>query len=178
MTLLLHHLPDASQGQPSFDSFILLLARPGMAADFSEGSTCGGPVSDAPGVGGSLDDLVAAIMARPGVVSTPPAAVTIGGYEGQMLDLQLAASWTGGCLTPDGPVVGMPLLHEAGSETGPGFGLQPDRPLRLILLDITGGRTMAIAIFEIEPTERSLFEAHAAEVMPIIESFEFHPPTP
>jgi hypothetical protein len=175
---LLHHLPDATQGPPSFDSFTLLLARPAIAADFNKGATCDSLVGDAPGVGRGLDDLVAAIRARPGVVSTTPAAVTIGGYEGQVLDLELAPSWTGGCLTPDGPVVGMPLLHEAGSETGPGLGLQPDRPLRLILLDLTGGRTMAIAIFEIEPTERSMFEAHVAEVMPIIESFEFHPPTP
>ena len=175
---LLHHLPDAAQGQSAVDSFILLLARPAVAADFSKGATCGSPVSDAPGVGNGLDDLVAAIRARPGVVSTAPAAVTIGGYEGQTLDLELATSWTGGCLTPDGPVVGMPLLHEAGAETGPGFGLGSDRPVRLVLLDLTGGRTLAVAIFEIEPSERSVFEAHAAELMPIIESFEFHPPTP
>jgi hypothetical protein len=177
-SFMLHHLPESLQGQPSIDSFILLLARPAIAADFNKGAACGGPVSDAPGVGGGLDDLVAAIRARPGVVSTTPAAVTIGGYQGETLDLELATSWTGGCLTPDGPVVGMPLVHEAGSETGPGVGLGPDHPLRLILLDLTDGRTMAVAIFEIEPSQSSVFEAHVAEVMPIVESFEFHPPTP
>jgi hypothetical protein len=174
---LLHHLPDARQGQPSTDTFILLLARPRMAADFQEGATCGA-AGDAPGVGGGLDDLVAAITARPGVVSTTPAAVTIAGYEGKMLDLELATSWTGGCITPDGPVVGMTLLHQPGLETGPGVGLEPGRPVRLILLDLTGGRTLAVTIFEIDPSQRSLFQAHAAEVMPIIERFEFHPPTP
>ena len=173
---LLHHLSDVPQGQPSTDSFILLLARPRLAADFAEGAKCGG-TGDAPGVGGGLDDLVAAIRARPGVVSTTPVAVTIGGYKGQRLDLELVPSWTGGCLALDGPAVGMPLVHEAGSETGPGFGLGPNRPMRLMLLDLTGGRTLAVAIFEIDPSERSVFEAHAAEVMPIVESFEFHPPT-
>lgn len=176
-TFLLHHLPDAPQSQPSTDSFILLQARPRMAADYSEGATCG-PVGDAPGVGGGPDELVAAIRARPGVVSTPPEAVTIGGYTGWSLDLQLATSWTGGCLTPDGPVVGVPLLQEAGSELVPGLGLGPDHPLRLILLDLTGRRTIAVAIFEMEPSQLSAFKAQVAEVMPIIETFEFHPPTP
>jgi hypothetical protein len=174
---LLHHLPNAPDGPPSNDSFLLLLARPRMAADFKEGAPCG-PTSDAPGIGGSVDDLVAAIRARPGVVSTTPVGVTIGGYEGKMLDLELAPSWTGGCLAPEGPVVGMPLVHEAGADTGPGFGLGLNQRVRLILLDLTGGRTLAVAVFDIDPSERSVFEAHAADVMPIIESFEFRAPAP
>ena len=123
-------------------------------------------------------DLVAAIRARPGVVSTVPTAVTIGGYEGQLLDLRLAASWTRGCVAPEGPVVGVSVLRQAGSEPGPGVGLGPDHPVRLILLDLTQGRTMAIVIFEVEPSEPSVFQAHAAEVMPVVESFEFRTSTP
>jgi hypothetical protein len=174
---LLHHLPGVPQGPPATDSFVLVLARPRLAADFKEGAQCG-PAGDAPGVGAGIDDLVAAIRARPGVVSTTPGAVTIAGYAGKVLDLALAPSWTGGCLTPDGPVVGASLLHEAGPDTGPGFGLGPDHPVRLILLDLTGGRTMAVAIFDIEPSRQAEFEAHLAQVMPIVESFELHPPTP
>jgi hypothetical protein len=176
-TFVLHHLPDAPQGQPSTDSFVVLLAQPRMAADFRAGVACG-PVGDAPGVGGGLDDLVAAITARPGVVSTPPAALTIGGYEGQLLDLQLAASWTGGCLAPEGLIVGVPILQEAGSSTGPVVGLGPDHPVRLILLDLADGRTMAVVIDCVGPSQSSSFEQQVVQVMPIIESFEFHPPTP
>jgi hypothetical protein len=174
---VLHHLAEAVQGQTSTDTFLALYVQPRMAAELADGAACG-PSGDAPGVGSGLDDLVAAIRARPGVVSTGPTAVTIGGYEGQLLDLQLAASWTGACAAPEGPVVGVPILHQAGSGTGPTVGLGRDHPVRLILLDLTHGRTMAVAIFEIEPSQPSVFEAHVAEVMPIVESFEFHPPTP
>jgi len=175
-TFVLHHLPDASPSQPSTDTFMFVFAQPQMAADIAEGAVCG-PFSDAPGVGRGVDDIVAAIMARPGVVSTPPAAVTIGGFEGQLLDLHLAPDWTKGCLAPEGPIVGLAILLGA-SETGPSVGIGPDSPLRLILLDLTDERTMAVAIFNVEPSQPSEFEKQVAEVMPVIESFEFHPPMP
>jgi hypothetical protein len=50
--------------------------------------------------------------------------------------------------------------------------------VRLILLDLTDGRTMAVAIFDIGISQPSLFEAHVTEVMPIVESLEFQPATP
>lgn len=174
---LLHHLPDPSSSQTATDSFVSLFVQPRIAADVAEGAMCG-PVGAAPGVGGGIDDIVAAIIARPGVVSTLPTAVTIGGFNGQMLDVRLAPSWTGGCQAPEGPIVGMPILVEAGSGTGPVAGIGPDNPLRLILLDLDGGRTMAIAIYSGGQSTPAAFEERVAEVMPIIDSFEFHPPTP
>ena len=148
-----------------------------MAADFENGSPCGS-FGDAPGVGLRVDEIVASIRARPGAVSTAPAAVTIGGYEGQMLDLHLAPSWTGGCLAPEGAVAGIPILHGDAPGTGPVVGIGPDHPLRLILLDLTGRRTMCVAIFNIEPSQASAFEEQLGAVMPIIETFQFHAPTP
>jgi hypothetical protein len=176
-TFLLHHLPDDSEGPPSTDSFIHIFTQPRIVGDYAKGATCG-EHSETPGVGRTVDDIVAAIVARPGVVSTPPSAVTIGGYEGQMLDLHLAASWTGGCQAPDGPIVAMPILDGTEFEVAAGAGLGPDSPFRLILLDLTGGRTMAIAVFDAGPSEPSQLEEQVAGAMPIIESFEFHPPTP
>ncbi len=173
-SFLLHLLRDAPQGQPATDSFLSVLAQPRLASDFAEGVACG-PVEDAPGVGGGVDDLVAAIRARPGVVSTPPAAVKVAGYEGQMMDLRIAPDWTGGCLAPEGPIVAIPILQ--GAEPGV-FGVEPDHPIRLILLDLGDGRTMAIGISDIGPAQPALFDAHMAEVMPVVESFEFRPPTP
>ena len=173
-SFLLHHLAAASPNQPSTDSFVAVLAQPRMAADFADGAICG-PVGSAPGVGHGVDDIVAAIMARPGVVSTPPAAVTIGHSHGVMLNLHLAPSWTGTCVAPEGPVVGLPILVAARSEPGPMVGLSRDHPVRLILLNLTDGRTLSVAIFSPEPAQPSAFDAQVAEVMPIIESFEFHP---
>ena len=176
-TFELHHLADASSGQRSTDSFIFLFARPRMAADFQKGATCG-PLSEAPGVGHGVDDIVAAIMARPGVVSTPPAKVSIGGFEGQMLDLRLAPSWTGGCQAPEGPVVSIPILFEAGFEAGPVAAIGPETPTRLILLDLLDGRTMSIGIFCLDSSGPSSFDDQVAAVMPVIRGFEFHPPSP
>jgi hypothetical protein len=175
-TFVLHHLSDA-QGAPSSDSFVALLAQPRMAAEFTAGQACG-PGDDAPGVGRGLDELVAAIVARPGVVSTPPAAVTIGGHRGKLLDLRLAKAWTGSCHAPEGPVVGLSILNGGGPAHGPVVGLSPDHPVRLILLDLGSERTLAVVIFNLEPSQPVQFQNQVAALMPIIESFEFHPPTP
>jgi hypothetical protein len=174
---VMDHFLEAAQGQTPTATFLALFVQPRMAAELEDGAPCG-PSGYAPGVGSAVNDLVAAIRARPGVVATAPTAVTIGGYDGQMLDLRLAASWTRGCMEAGGPIVGVTILQQAGSGMGPLVGIGPDHPARLILLDITQGRTMAIVIFDLEPTQPAQFEAHVAEVMPIIESFEFHPPTP
>jgi hypothetical protein len=45
--------------------------------------------------------------------------------------------------------------------------------LRPILVDLTGGRTFAIVIFNIEPSQASAFEGEVAVLMPIIKSFRF-----
>jgi hypothetical protein len=171
---VVHHLPDASPGKSANDVFVSLFGRPRLAADFVDGAICG-PVFAAPDVGREVDEIVGAIVARPGIVSTPPAAVTISGFGGQMLDVHLAPSWTGGCVAPDGPVVAMPILV---GEAGPVAAVSRDNPLRLFLLDIGGERTLAIVIFSLEPTQPSQFEDRVAQAMPVIESFEFHPPTP
>jgi hypothetical protein len=174
---VLHHLSNAGPGKPSTDSLVALFIQPRMVAELENGATCGSS-DDAPGVGGSIDDLVTAITARAGVISTSPATVTIGGHEGQMLDLQLAPSWTKGCRAPEGLIVGVPILHQAGSATGPAVGLSLNHPVRLILLDLADGRTIALSIFGLEPSQQSEFEERMAQVMPIIESFKFQPPTP
>jgi hypothetical protein len=174
---VLHHPYTTAQSQPAIDTFLAVFVQPRMAAEFADGATCG-PTGDAPGVGADVDALVAEITARQGVVSTVPAAVTIGGYEGKLLDLRLAASWTRGCVAPEGPVIGIPIIHQAGSEPGPTVGLGPDQPARLILLDLTGGRTIAIVVFDLGPVQTNQFDADVADAMPIVESFDLHTPTP
>jgi hypothetical protein len=173
---LLHYLPDASASQPARDLFVSLFVQPVLAADVPDGATCG-PVDAAPGVGNGIDDIVAAIVSRPGVVSTPPTSMTIGGFKGQMLDVHLAPSWSGGCLAPEGPVVGMPIIVQAGP-AGPVAAIGPDHPIRLILLDLGGGRTVAIGAYGLEPTTEAEFNEQVAGAMPVIESFEFQRSAP
>jgi hypothetical protein len=176
-TFVMDHLPSGSAPPHSPVPFIALFAEPRMAADFTEGATCGS-ITDASGVGRAVDDIVAAIRARPGVVSTPPAAVTIGGYNGQLLDLSLAPSWTRACQTPDGPFITIPILRQAGTEPAPAVVVDPGHPVRLILLDLTEGRTLAVVVFNLEPSQPKAFEELLTDVMPIVESFQFHASTP
>jgi hypothetical protein len=117
---------------------------------------------------------VAALTGRPGVVSTPPVAVRIGDYEARMLDLRIDPSWKG-CVAPEGPVVGMTLVYA--SPMGPLVGIGPDHPARLILVDLDGGRTIAIAVACFGPAQPHQVAEQIARAMPIIESFDFHPPT-
>jgi hypothetical protein len=121
---------------------------------------------------------VKAIVTRPGIVSTPPAEVTVAGHQGRLLVLRLEPGWTGGCSDVTGPIVAMPILHQRGSPGGPGVGVGPEQPVRLTLLDVGGGRTLAIAI--VAPTDRvsANFDRHLAEAMSIVESFAFVPATP
>jgi hypothetical protein len=174
---LLHHLGGGVASDPSGDLFIHLFTQPRAAADYVNGATCG-PTTALAGAGITVDDLVAVIRARPGVVSTSPSRVVIGGYEGQLLDVHVAPSWTGGCRTPDGRVVALPLLVGSEFEMGAAVGIGPDGPVRLVVLDLTGGRTMAIAVFAGGPVEPSQLNAEAGEAMRVIESFQFHPPIP
>jgi hypothetical protein len=175
-SFVLHHLPDASPGQPSIDTFIFMIAQPRLAAVFEDGAVCG-PFTEAVGVGTGVDDIVAALRARPGVIATPPAAVTVGGYEGTLMDLRLDPAWTEGCTAPDGPVVGIPILRGPGG-SGPTLGLTANAPVRMILVDVGGGRTMAIVVACAEPSTLALFDEQVAAAMPIIESLGLRPPTP
>ena len=172
-SFVLQHPSDASPLQATNESFIFLLGQPRMAAEVVKGTPCG-PSSVAPGVGHGVDDIVTAIRAMDGVVSTTPRTVTIGGYDGQLLDLHLAPSWTGGCQAPEGHPEGIAIL-QSGSGTGPVLGVGTDRPMRLILLDLTGGRTLAVAVACVA-SDAPTFVERVAAAMPIIDSFEFHPP--
>ena len=166
-------------GDPgSWPDAIRLWSRP---TALSTDSMCS-PKAD-PAVGRSVDALVAWIGSHPGLVVRDQQPVTIGGYSGQMLDLDVAPTWTATC--PDweadaGPFV--PLFTEGGWLKadgtggdnaywwGPGGfpGLTSD-PERLILLDLDGD-TLAITIDSNVPDGQ---EALVETAMPIVETFEF-----
>ncbi|MFL5777960.1 MAG: hypothetical protein ACJ761_03355, partial [Chloroflexota bacterium] len=78
---------------------------------------------------------------------------------------------------PDGKMVAVPLLG-ADPSTGPLVGVATDHPLRLILLDGGGGRSIAVAILSIDPIKPARFDEQVADAMPIVQGLEFHRPTP
>ena len=177
-SFVLHYLPDASTAPvPAGDVHLHPGAAPGGRRLRGRGdlrSLRGGSRGRAEG----STTIVAALAARPGVVATTPAAVTIGGYEGTVVDLRVAPGWTRGCVDQGTTVVGVPIIRGPGSELGPSIGLAPGAPVRLILVDVADGRTMAIAIACGPSSGTSSFDEQVAAAMPVIESMELHPPAP
>jgi hypothetical protein len=120
-----------------------------------------------PGRGQTVEELVSFLTSHPGLVATTPAAVTIGGLSGQMLDIEAAPTWRGPC----GPSVNLfthvgTVVEDVGwIEIGQGV------TMRLAFLE-TEGNALTVGI---EARTPQSFEAVAAAAMPIIESFDFTP---
>ena len=113
--------------------------------------------------------MVEALAARPGLDTTEPAAISIGGLSGFSIDITMSPDWTTPCPFSEGePTV--PLVMDG--EAVPGTGLHwTAGPVtdgsfdRYIILDLPGGGTLLIA-----PDGSPSFITQAT---PIIDSFEF-----
>jgi len=113
----------------------------------------------------TVEGLTSWLTEHPGLVTTEPEAVTVGGLDGVFIDISLDLAWSMTCPFSDDPVVpfiiggGLSSLHHV---------ILPGFEERLYLLDFEGGN---IAI-EVGPEGDSL-EEYLAEVMPIIDSLRF-----
>ncbi len=121
------------------------------------------PCSDQvePGVGRTVDDLVAWLQTVPGLNTTGPTPISIGGHDGQMLDIERDPAWTATC--------------EGSSERlvtflNPGIAVGESQRVRLILLDIGDGDVVAIGVWT---RDQATLDAWIPEAMPVIESFRF-----
>lgn len=122
-----------------------------------------------PGVGTTASAMVQALNDRPGLVTTEPAPITIGGLSGFTIDISLSPDWTTPCPFSEGsPTV--PLVTDPRATPGTGLhwtaGPVTDGSFaRYIVLDVSGGGTVLIAS-EGPPS-------FITEATSIIESFEF-----
>ena len=170
--------PKRPSSQPPTDLFIALLAQPRMATDFAEGAIC------------AEFEIRRCARCRargrrhrgsdPG--STRHGVDATGGRDHRRLSMAGCSICISGrpgpevAKTPQDRFVGMPILvrarwlHARTSRLG--------HPIRLILLDLSDGRTMSVAVSSVDPSEPSAFAKQLAEAMPVVESFEFHPPMP
>jgi hypothetical protein len=95
---------------------------------------CSGPVYTDPGP--SVQDLADALTALPVWESTEPKPVTVGGYQGLVMDFNVPDP------TPDG--CGDEPYHWV-DEMGGSQGLGPGKHERLWILDVAGQRVMILA---------------------------------
>ena len=175
--VLFHHGTETPQSQPPILSMIALMAQPVVVAEATAGVACDA-LDAVPGIRNGVHEVLTAIAARSGVVSSTPVDATIGDIHGQMVELHLDASWTSGCTTPDVEVAGMALLRNAGSPSGPVIGIVGAQPMRLILLDVGAGRLLAIAVSSITAADLTAGASQVTAAMPVVQSLEFHPASP
>jgi hypothetical protein len=126
-----------------------------------------------PGVGRTAAALTEWLHGLPGLDTTTPEPVTIGGLSGFMIDLAVAPSWTATCPYADPP--GRPLVSTFVDATpGGGFdwNIQSAGLTRVIALDIGDGRALVI---DIEAQTKADYDALLPEAMQVVQSFQFHP---
>jgi hypothetical protein len=135
----------------------------------SQAAGCPGTVE--PGVGKTATRLALWLTTRPGLVTTTPVPVNVGGLSGKTIDVKVAPTWTRTCPYSTGkPYV--PMFTNGISTTNFDWGLAAGGRMRLFLLDLPDGRTMLI---DIESPDSTTFDAFVADAMSVIPTFRFHP---
>jgi hypothetical protein len=97
-----------------------------------------------PGVGRSVDELVAWLETAPGLTTSDRTPVTVGGLEGMRLDLELDPTWDGTCFFSEGkPVV--PLVYSSAFPGGYNWSIWPRMSMRWYVLG-AGNRVLIVDI--------------------------------
>jgi hypothetical protein len=127
-----------------------------------------------PGVGPTASDIVGALATRPGLSTTGPVPVTIGGLSGQQIDLAIAPDWTGACSggSPFVPLVYAPNFISWGAELGERW--------RVIVLDVPGlpAGMYATVMIVVYSADAAVWVDHLSASMAVVRSFEFDPNPP
>jgi hypothetical protein len=129
----------------------------------------------AAGVGRTPAAFVDWLRTLPGLVTTEPVAVTIGGHGGFMIDLSVAPDWTQTCPYSDGKPIVSTVVD---SRPGPGHDRNIVSPAtaRYIFLaqpDFLASPDGTSLLIDIEAQDQATWDALIADAMPIVESFQF-----
>jgi hypothetical protein len=95
-----------------------------------------------PGVGRTADAIVTWLTTLPGLVTSTPEPITIGGLNGKMVDLSVSPAWTASCPYAYSP--NLPLVSTFSG--GPDWNIQGEGRTRIIALDLGDGRALVIDI--------------------------------
>lgn len=123
------------------------------------------------GLGRTADAIVTWLAALPGLVTTSPVSVTIGGLSGRMIDISVAPTWTTSC--PYAYTTGLPLVSTfTDSAAGPGldWNIQGEGRTRIVALDLPDGRAL---IIDIEAQNKADYDALLPGAMELVNSFTF-----
>ena len=124
-----------------------------------------------PGAGRSVSDLVAWLETAPGLVVSEPTPVTVGGFEGMQLDIEIDPTWKRTCFfSEDLPAV--PLIFNGSAPFG-GYhwAIVPEQSLRWFILDSEDG--VVIINLEDDPGGNLPHDEFLQTAGEIVETFAF-----
>jgi hypothetical protein len=126
--------------------------------------------TDQPGVGRSVDELMAFLKKQKSLLAGDPTPIVIDGHHGQSIDLSLSPTWNKGCPDENG-IMTAPVLREAESTNGWDWRMTSPERWHLILLDLGDSNVIAIVIDD--SVSAASFDDLVTQAMPIVESFKF-----
>jgi hypothetical protein len=118
-------------------------------------------------IGRSADEFVAWIAERDGLSTTRPLPVSVGGLDGLMIEVALAADWTFSCPFAQG-IPSMPLFTSL-DPNGVYWAIAGSERLRLYVLRGPEG----IVLIDIDAFIGADFADLLAQATPVVQSFEF-----
>jgi hypothetical protein len=135
----------------------------------SQAASC--PETAAPGVGRTASAISNWLRALPGLVTTKPVAVTVGGLSGYQLDLSVAPGWTHTCPYSNGQSL-VSTFTDTDPATG-GFDWNDggSAHARYVLLDLGDGRTLLVSV---EADSKAAWDGLLTRAMPVIATFQFN----
>jgi hypothetical protein len=142
----------------------------GLNAIAEQTDACG-PIRK-PGVGSSVEDLIAAVRSHPGLTATDPVAAEIDGFKGQSIDFGVKAPWDKRCpaIDSDFPVVLM--LTDTGEPPGRTIGYTVNQRVRWTVLDVRG-ETIIVEL--VGPAGASEFTSSLVAAQAVVDTFKFGP---
>lgn len=129
-----------------------------------------------PGLGRAVGDLVTWLTEHPGLITSTPTPVALGGLEGQVLEIKKHPDWKDtrgeGTVGPEHPCPGrVGLFTHKGTIDDPGY-WDIDESMRMRLLFLDAGDHHVVTV-HIETSDRAVFEDFVEAATPIVESFDF-----
>ena len=119
----------------------------------------------------SVQGFIDWIRGQSRLTASTPTAITVGGHQGQYVDVKVAPDWTGTCPDiKDGTPAAVFMTTAGAKASDESVGMAGDEQMRLMFVDIGQGDIVAIWI---DSTDPSRFDRLVADAMPIIESMTF-----
>jgi len=125
-----------------------------------------------PGIGRTPADMAAYMSDHPGLITTTPEDVNVGGLDGVMIEVKMDPTWSTPCHYSEG-APNVPLFWGADADSGLEWSVGIAQEDRFYILEMPGGGNVLIAVEAFG--EGADFEMLREAAVPLVESMIFDP---